>query len=115
MNASDCLLHPSASEGSPNVVKEALACNLPVVATPVGDIPELLAGIDDCHLCPPDADQLAAALLSCLDPPRRSNSRDRSAPLDERRIAERLVSVYAEVAGDRIPELHHSCSASFSF
>lgn len=102
MNASDCLLHPSASEGSPNVVKEALACNLPVVATPVGDIPELLAGVEDCYVCAPAVDELARALTRCLDPPRRSNGRECSIALDERLIAARVVSVYVEVAGDQV-------------
>jgi glycosyltransferase involved in cell wall biosynthesis len=42
MNACDALLLPSQIEGSPNVVKEAMACNLPVVAAAVGDVAELL-------------------------------------------------------------------------
>jgi glycosyltransferase involved in cell wall biosynthesis len=104
MNASNCLLHPSASEGSPNVVKEALACNLPVVATPVGDVPELLAGVEHCHVCEPSVDELAAGLVSCLDPPCRSDGRERSRELDEQLIAERIVSVYVEIAGERIRE-----------
>jgi teichuronic acid biosynthesis glycosyltransferase TuaC len=102
MNASDCLLHPSASEGSPNVVKEALACNLPVVATPAGDVPELLAEVENCHVCQPSADELAAALIRCLDPPCRSDGRKHSEDLDERRIAARLVSVYVDLAGESI-------------
>lgn len=102
MNASDCLLHPSASEGSPNVVKEALACNLPVVATPVGDVPEMLAGVEHCYVCEPSVEALSAGLIGCLDPPRRSNGRDLSASLDERLIAERIAALYVTMAGESI-------------
>jgi teichuronic acid biosynthesis glycosyltransferase TuaC len=42
MNASDVLCLPSESEGRPNVILEALACGCPIVATPVGGIPELV-------------------------------------------------------------------------
>lgn len=103
MNASDCLLHTSASEGSPNVVKEALACNLPVVATPAGDIRELLDGVDSSYFCAAQVGDLADALVRCLDPPRRSNGRQRTESLDDRRIADRVVSVYERVSGADLP------------
>ena len=97
MNAGDCLIHPSASEGSPNVVKEALACNLPVIATPVGDVPQLLAGVENSYVCPPAVEPLADALRRCLDPPRRSNGRERTLDLDEARIATRIAGIYADL------------------
>jgi glycosyltransferase involved in cell wall biosynthesis len=95
MSAADCLLLTSSVEGSPNVVKEALACDLPVVSTDVGDVAELLAGVAPSAVCPPDASLLARALLECVDPPRRSNGREVSAALDEEEIASRLLAVYA--------------------
>jgi glycosyltransferase involved in cell wall biosynthesis len=99
MSAADCLLVTSAVEGSPNVVKEALMCNLPVVATPAGDIPERLEGVEPSWLCPPEEESLARALRECAAERRRSNGRDAGAELDERRIAERILGVYREVAG----------------
>ena len=99
MNASDCLLHPSASEGSPNVVKEALACNLPIVATPVGDIPDLLAGVEHSYVCPSDATSLGQALVRVLHPPKRSDGRLRSVALDRRTIASRVAAYYVDIAG----------------
>lgn len=52
MNACDALLLTSWTEGSPNVVKEAMACNLPVVATAAGDVPDLLSRCEGNRLIP---------------------------------------------------------------
>jgi teichuronic acid biosynthesis glycosyltransferase TuaC len=80
----DALLRrgPAAAHGGqrglPHVIKEALASNLPVVATPVGDIPELLHGVEPSAVCPGRAPELAQAIVSCLRQPRRSNGRQRT-------------------------------------
>ena len=50
MNAADCLLLTSDSEGSPNVIKEAMACNCPIVTTNVGDVTERLEALDGCYI-----------------------------------------------------------------
>jgi glycosyltransferase involved in cell wall biosynthesis len=92
MNASDCMLLTSSSEGSPNAVKEALAVDLPVVATAVGDVPELLSGVNPSVVCAPEPQALADAVLTCLGA--RSNGRRRSEHLDERVIAQRLIDLY---------------------
>ena len=62
MNASNALILPSLAEGTPNVVKEAMACNVPVVATDVGDVAQVLGCTEGCSVCPQDADALATAL-----------------------------------------------------
>jgi glycosyltransferase involved in cell wall biosynthesis len=98
MSAADALVCPSWSEGSPNVVKEAMACELPVVATPVGDIPERLRGVAGCHVLPPDEQAFADALVEAVHhggcPAARSAVRELS--ID--RIARRVAAVYESVA-----------------
>ncbi len=92
--AADCLLHTSASEGSSNVIKEALACNLPVIATPAGDTAELLADVERCRLCGPEPQALAAALVEILRVRGRSDGRARTAHLNIDVVARRTLECY---------------------
>lgn len=50
LNRSDCLLMTSISEGSPQVIKEALSCNLSVVSVPVGDVGNVIKDISNCFI-----------------------------------------------------------------
>lgn len=69
INASNVLLVTSRHEGSPTIVKEALACNLPIVSVAVGDIPQRLQGLKGCYLAAHDAVDLAQKLRQVrLDP-----------------------------------------------
>jgi glycosyltransferase involved in cell wall biosynthesis len=102
MNAADCLLFTSAIEGSPNVVKEALMCDLPVVSTAVGDVGELLEGVNPSAVTAADPDALAAGLVPILSSRSRSNGRAAAARLDERAIAQRLRGIYEELARDEV-------------
>ena len=94
MNAADVLLLPSRWEGSPNAVKEALACDLPIVATDVGDVRELIEGVQGCHLVEPTAASVTRGLARALAGPARTNGRERSEPLRAEAIAARVVAVY---------------------
>lgn len=107
MNAADALLLTSAHEGSPNAVKEALACNLPVVAVDVGDVGELLDGVRNCRTCRSDA-ELVEALTAVLDSGSRSDGRSRIDAYSLERMAEDLLGVYESVLepgadGERVP------------
>jgi teichuronic acid biosynthesis glycosyltransferase TuaC len=95
MAACDALVFTSAQEGSPNAVKEALACNLPVVSVPVGDVAERLNGIEGCELCA-DArpETIAAALKRVLARGERVASRAAVSHLDERLITQRVIEIY---------------------
>ena len=50
MNAADALLLTSFIEGSPNIIKEAMACNLPIVSVRVGDVPQIIAKARNCYV-----------------------------------------------------------------
>lgn len=99
MNAADALLLTSTHEGSPNAVKEALACNLPVVATPVGDVPERLDGVTPSTVASSNAD-LVDALVDVLARNERSNGREHVSGLDPESTARRLHAVYRTAAAD---------------
>jgi len=94
MAAADCLLLTSAIEGSPNVVKEAVSCGLPVVSTPVGDVAEILRDVEPSWVCPAEPGALGSALAQCLAGRRRSNGWERTAWLGQEQIARRLLELY---------------------
>lgn len=98
MNACDALLCTSMQEGSPNAVKEALACNLPVVSVPVGDVALRLNGVVGCELCSDDrVETIAAALGRVLQRGERIDGRSAVRNLDERLLTQQLVDVYRSI------------------
>jgi glycosyltransferase involved in cell wall biosynthesis len=94
LNASDVLLLTSIHEGSVNVVKEAMACNLPVVSVDVGDVRERLEGVRNCAVTEATAESLAAALIEVFDGGQRSNGRDYLGDLTLTATAKRVESLY---------------------
>jgi glycosyltransferase involved in cell wall biosynthesis len=96
MNAADVLLLTSVHEGSPTVVKEALACGLPVVSVDVGDVRERLLGVSDCHLAAPEAGALAAKLAIVEATRPRVKARAQLNELGLQSIAHRLEAFYRE-------------------
>jgi teichuronic acid biosynthesis glycosyltransferase TuaC len=99
MNAADCLLVTSLHEGSPNIVKEAMACNLPVVSVPCGDVAERLDGTWPGGVGPYDGAVLAGMIASVLRAGCRSNGRERmiAQGLSANAVAERIIGVYRGV------------------
>lgn len=91
MVAADVVTLPSYSEGHPNVLVEALACGRPVVATPVGGIPEVVDAANGVLVPARDADALAAALVLALQ-------RD----WDEVALARRFSRNWEQVARDTL-------------
>jgi glycosyltransferase involved in cell wall biosynthesis len=112
LNAADVLLFTSkqGQEGSPTVIKEALATGLPVVSVDVGDARELLEGIyPGCVMSWPDdplgdawLEQMATEVLTVLATDTRANGRSLRPQLDENVIARRTIEIYREVLRERL-------------
>jgi glycosyltransferase involved in cell wall biosynthesis len=94
LNASDVVLLTSSHEGSPNVVKEALACNRPIVSVDVGDVRERAGRIEGCHLCDSDPVQLSKKLLLVYDGPRLVDGRASIGELSDDQVAGRINDFY---------------------
>lgn len=97
MNAARCLLVTSDKEGSPTVVQEAMASDLPVVSVAVGDLEERLAPVAGCRIEARDAARLGQALVEVCGAEQRSDGSRFVAALSVEAIAQRLVAIYREI------------------
>lgn len=98
MNAADALLLTSDREGSPNSVKEALACNLPVVSRNVGDVAERLHDVEPSVVGDTDP-ELVDGLVEILERGERSNGRVMVDDIDLETQVDRLYDIYRRAAG----------------
>lgn len=98
LNAVDVLLLTSFHEGSPVIIKEALACNLPIVATDVGDVRERIEQIEGCHVCEDDSvETLTQKLSLTLASSERINGRASIQHLSWQSVAEKTKSLYDQI------------------
>jgi teichuronic acid biosynthesis glycosyltransferase TuaC len=97
MNACDALVFPSYQEGSPNIIKQAMACNLPIVATDVGDVREVIGHTAGCYISRPDPESFAQFLGMIIASPFRTLGREDVKHLSGPLIADRLIHLYEEV------------------
>ncbi len=108
--AADIFVLPSLTEALPTVVAEAMAAGLPIVATTVGGIPEMVSHGEAALLVPPaDPEALAAAVLRLLANPRQAAAMGRSGRrmvaerFDIRTQARALADDYRALAAGRRP------------
>ena len=97
MSACDVLGLTSAHEGSPMVIKEAMACNLPIVSVDVGDVASVIGETEHCYLVESTPEAVAEKLRLVLSNRQRTNGRSTIGPLESDTIAGRIVEVYKQV------------------
>jgi teichuronic acid biosynthesis glycosyltransferase TuaC len=102
MNTSNLLLLTSFSEGSPQVIKEAMACNCPIVSTDVGDVREIIGDTEGCYITtfdPSDIAEKISLALQFSQTKGRTNGRERiiKLGLDTESIAKRIFEVYMKI------------------
>ena len=93
----DALLMTSKTEGSPQVIKEAMACGCPIVSVDVGDVAERVEGVDGCYVVSSrEPAAIAEALQQALAFSGKTNGRQRiiEMGLSNEQVAERLMAIY---------------------
>jgi len=96
MNAVDVALMTSLTEGSPQFVKEAMACNCPVVSVPVGDVPDMISRVEGCYISTYEPEDVAEKIRMVLAARKRTYGRKRiiDLKLDSESVARRILEVY---------------------
>jgi glycosyltransferase involved in cell wall biosynthesis len=92
--AVDVALMTSFSEGSPQFVKEALACNCPVVSTDVGDVRDVMGNIAGCYITSYEPGDVAASLRQVFWASGSVRSREHILHFDNRLVARKVLDVY---------------------
>ncbi|TPE42514.1 glycosyltransferase [Pontibacter mangrovi] len=105
LNAASVLVVPSFMEGSPNVVKEAMACNCPIVATNVGDISWVIGNTEGCYLASHSPEDFSAKLQQAL-----AFASQRGRTDGERRI--RQLGLDAESVAQQVLQVYQQCTSS---
>ncbi len=94
MNTVDLCVMTSFSEGSPQFIKEAMACNCPIVSTNVGDVQEVIGKSPGCYVVDFDSAELASAIQRALTYGKRTEVRDRVLKFDNQLIAKQIIEIY---------------------
>jgi glycosyltransferase involved in cell wall biosynthesis len=97
LNAADCLVYLSNFEGSPNLIREACACNTPIVTLPVGDVREVLDGIAPGRIVERDLETIAEAVCEVTRLRARSNGRSKALCYSGELIARKTLAFYGTI------------------
>ena len=74
-----------------------MACNLPVVSTPTGDVPEIIGNTEGCYICSQDPEDVAQKLELALRWGKRTDGREKIRHMEIGNISRRIISVYEDL------------------
>lgn len=97
MNACDLFLLTSISEASPQTVKEAMACNCPIVATDVGEIKDIISDTEGCYFTSFEPKDIANKIQLAINFTKRTNGRDKIKRFDNDLITKEIFLIYQNI------------------
>ena len=100
MNAADVCLMTSHSEGSPQFIKEAMACGCPIVSVDVGDVAEILEGVEGCRIADKNAKDVALKIEQVLIENKRTNGYEKikNSGFEAAVVTEKIKNVYQNIS-----------------
>ena len=97
LNSVDFLLMTSKSEGSPQIVKEAMACNCPIVTVDVGDVSKIIGGTKNCYISEANPILLSKNITKVLNNANRTKGREIIDDYNIDKIANKINLLYQKV------------------
>ena len=96
-NAVDCAIMTSDHEGSPQFIKEAMACNCPIVSVDVGDVKQVIADTEGCYLAERTPEDIAEKLDKAIGYGKTNGREKVLKEFDSSVVARRIISIYKEI------------------
>jgi teichuronic acid biosynthesis glycosyltransferase TuaC len=97
LNNSSVFVLTSYNEGSPNVIKEAMACNVSIVSTDVGDVKDVIGNTEGCFITTFDPKDVAEKIKQAIEYGNRTTGRNDIQHLESGVIAKKIINLYRKV------------------
>lgn len=96
-NAASVVILTSLREGSPNAIKETMACNIPIVSTDVGDVKDVISKTEGCYISSFNHKEFALKIKKALKFGKRTTGRVDISHLKSELIAKKIIDIYKEI------------------
>ena len=96
LNVADLALVTSFTEGSPQFIKEAMACNCPIVSTNVGDVKEVIGNVNGCYICSYEPSDVSVKIKQAILFGKRTEGRKKiiEGKMDSDSVAKAIIEIY---------------------